>query len=105
MHPRRPARPIDETPQHAAHALRPPNRPQTVRSHHTSLGRPGSPFSPPLVTRGRYEYRGSLQIQIDISDDQIFFGWPLHALVGGAAPLYRGMVLQVTADHPGRSSS
>ena len=57
------------------------------------------------MTRGRYEYRGSLQIQIDISDDQIFFGWPLHALVGGAAPLYRGMVLQVTADHPGRSSS
>ena len=47
-----------------------------------------------------YEYsatngRGpSLQLQIEGGDDQIFFGWPLHMGVGGAAPLYRGMVVQ-----------
>ena len=41
-----------------------------------------------------YDYKGALQMQIDVSDDQVFFGWPLHILVGGAAPLYRGMVIQ-----------
>ena len=41
-----------------------------------------------------YEYKGSLQLQIDVSDDQIFFGWGIHQAVSGCAPLYRGMVVQ-----------
>ena len=47
-----------------------------------------------------YDYNGVLQLQVDIGDDQIFFGWPLHALVGGVAPLYRGMVVQLDGRAP-----
>ena len=41
-----------------------------------------------------YEYNGSLQLQVDVGDDQIFFGWALHKAAGGASSLYRGMVVQ-----------
>ena len=47
-----------------------------------------------------YDYNGHLQLQVDVSDDQIFFGWPLHMLVAGVAPLYRGMVLQFDGRAP-----
>ena len=41
-----------------------------------------------------YHYEGALQLQVDVGDDRVFFGWPLHAALRGAAPLYRGMVVQ-----------
>ena len=47
-----------------------------------------------------YEYKGSLQLQIDVSDDQVFFGWGVHRAVGGCAPLYRGMVVQFDGQVP-----
>lgn len=47
-----------------------------------------------------YDYCGQLQMQIDVGDDQVFFGWGLHAALGGAAPLYRGMVVQFDGMHP-----
>ena len=34
-------------------------------------------------------------MQIEIKDDQVFFGWPLHMKLSGAAPLYRGMVVML----------
>lgn len=37
-----------------------------------------------------YEYRGRLQMQLDVGDDQIFFSWKLHMGTGGCAPLFRG---------------
>jgi hypothetical protein len=40
-----------------------------------------------------YSYGGQLQIHIDVKDDQIFFGWPLHMALSSAAPLFRGMVV------------
>ena len=39
------------------------------------------------VTLKAYEYRGALQLQIDVGDDQIFFGWKLHLALGDVAPL------------------
>ena len=42
----------------------------------------------------QYVYCGKLQLQIDVHDDQIFFGWPLHVSHSGCVPLYRGMVVQ-----------
>ena len=45
-----------------------------------------------------YVYRDVLQIQVQIKDDQIFYGWPLHMELSGVAPLFRGMV--VSFDDP-----
>ena len=41
-----------------------------------------------------YEYGGAVQVQVDVGDDQVFFGWKLHTAVTGCAPLFRGMVVQ-----------
>lgn len=49
------------------------------------------------VVLKQYEYLGKLQLQIDVNDDQIFFGWPLHVALNGCAPLFRGMVVQFEA--------
>jgi len=46
------------------------------------------------VSLKSYHYEGALQLQVDVGDDRVFFGWPLHAALRGAAPLYRGMVVQ-----------
>jgi len=43
---------------------------------------------------------GVLQIHIDVKDDQIFFGWPLHMALSNAAPLFRGMVVTLSAPSP-----
>lgn len=37
-----------------------------------------------------YEYDGKLQVQVVVTDDQIFPGWRLHMAVSGCAQLYRG---------------
>lgn len=41
-----------------------------------------------------YKHNGQTQLQIDIRDDQIFYGWPLHVASQRVAPLFRGMVVQ-----------
>eukprot|EP00514_Thraustochytrium_sp_LLF1b_P006370 CAMPEP_0184539334 /NCGR_PEP_ID=MMETSP0198_2-20121128/18081_1 /TAXON_ID=1112570 /ORGANISM="Thraustochytrium sp., Strain LLF1b" /LENGTH=1083 /DNA_ID=CAMNT_0026932863 /DNA_START=62 /DNA_END=3313 /DNA_ORIENTATION=+ len=43
-----------------------------------------------------YLYKGQLQVQIHIRDDQVFYGWPLHMLDNSTDALYRGMVVTLT---------
>ena len=52
------------------------------------------------VTLRSYNYNGCHQLQVDVGDDQIFFGWKLHLALGGVAPLYRGMVVQYDGFEP-----
>ncbi|KAL3892493.1 MAG: hypothetical protein SGPRY_015081, partial [Prymnesium sp.] len=47
-----------------------------------------------------YEYDGKLQVQVVVTDDQIFPGWRLHMAVSGCAQLYRGMVVQFDDTSP-----
>lgn len=44
-----------------------------------------------------YEWRGERQIQIQILCDEIFYGWRTQQITWGAAPLFRGMVVQTCA--------
>ncbi|KOO21502.1 RNA ligase [Chrysochromulina tobinii] len=52
------------------------------------------------VTLKAYNYNGYRQLQVDVGDDQIFFGWKMHIALGGVAPLYRGMVVQYDGFEP-----
>ena len=54
-----------------------------------------------LVDLKPYRYRGRRQIQISVRSDDVFFAWPLHMKLTGAAPLFRGMV--VTLDDAAES--
>jgi hypothetical protein len=47
-----------------------------------------------------YEYAGRLQLQVEVGDDQVFFGWKLHMALRPIAPLYRGMVVTFDSHTP-----
>ena len=49
------------------------------------------------VSLKAYMYKGVLQIQLEVKDDQIFFGWGLHVALYAVAPLFRGMVVSFDA--------
>ncbi len=41
-----------------------------------------------------FQFESNLQIQVEVCDDQIFFGWGLHRAFARCESLYRGMVVQ-----------
>jgi len=51
------------------------------------------------VTLKMYRYRDSIQVQIHVMDDEVFYGWKLHCC-RGLIPLFRGMVVQYDPIHP-----
>ncbi|KAK3280814.1 hypothetical protein CYMTET_11367 [Cymbomonas tetramitiformis] len=42
-----------------------------------------------------YKWAGDWQVQVHVTDDQVFYGWPLHMQDGSTAALYRGMVIRL----------
>lgn len=47
-----------------------------------------------------YEYAGRIQLQVEVTEDQVFFGWKLHMALRPTAPLYRGMVVTFDSHTP-----
>ena len=50
--------------------------------------------------QGRAQEADFTAFDLQVHDDQIFFGWALHRAASGAAPLFRGMVVQFDAVAP-----
>jgi len=42
-----------------------------------------------------YMYKGHLQVQVHVRDDEVFYGWPLHMMDESTGPLFRGMVVSL----------
>mmetsp|Transcript_20022 Transcript_20022/g.43266 ORF Transcript_20022/g.43266 Transcript_20022/m.43266 type:complete len:1095 (-) Transcript_20022:608-3892(-) len=52
-----------------------------------------------------YFYKGNVQVQVHVRQDEVFYGWPLHMMDKSTGPLYRGMVVTMFQDKRPRVNS